>query len=41
MEHDASFPDRLIQLREKCEELLDSFVIEEVLVPLGQAIAAS
>ncbi len=41
MEHDASFPDRLVQLREKCEELLDSFVIEEVLVPLGQAIAAS
>lgn len=41
MEHDASFTDRLVQLRAKCEELLDEFVIDDVLVPLGQAIAAS
>ncbi len=41
MEHDASFADRLTQLRQKCDELIESFVIEEVLLPLGQAIAAS
>lgn len=41
MDHDASFADRMLQLREKCEELLDTFVIDEVLVPLSQAIAAS
>ena len=41
MDHDASFADRLTQLRQKCEELLESFVIEEVLMPIGQAIAAS
>lgn len=41
MDHDASFADRLTQLRQKCEELLDEFVIEEVLQPLSQAIAAS
>lgn len=41
MDHDASFADRLTQLREKCDELMESFVIEEVLLPLGAAIAAS
>lgn len=41
MDHDASFPDRMSQLRAKCEELLDKFVIDEVLLPLGEAIAAS
>ena len=41
MEHDASFADRMVQLREKCEELLELFVIDEVLLPLSQAIAAS
>jgi hypothetical protein len=41
MEHDASFADRILQLREKCEELLEQFVIDEVLLPLSQAIAAS
>lgn len=41
LEHDASFADRLVQLRQKCEELLDEFVIEEILLPLNQAIAAS
>lgn len=41
MDHDASFADRLVQLRTKCEELLESFVIDEVLIPLSQAIAAS
>jgi hypothetical protein len=41
MEHDASFADRLSQLKSKCEELLDEFVIDDVLLPLGQAIAAS
>lgn len=41
MDHDASFADRMLQLREKCEELLDTFVIDEVLVPLSQAISAS
>ena len=41
MDHDASFADRLSQLRAKSDELLDSFVIEEVLLPLSQAIAAS
>ena len=41
MDHDASFADRMVQLRTKCEELLEEFVIDEVLVPLSQAIAAS
>ena len=41
LEHDASFAERMVQLRDKCEQLLDEFVIEEVLVPLSQAIAAS
>ena len=41
MEHDASFADRLDQLRSRSEELMDNFVIEQVLQPLGQAIAAS
>jgi len=41
MDHDASFADRLTQLRAKCEELMDAFVIDEVLLPLSQAIAAS
>ena len=41
MDHDASFAERMVQLRQKCEELLDEFVIDEVLVPLNQAIAAS
>ncbi len=41
LEHDASFADRMVQLRDKCEELLEDFVIDEVLVPLSQAIAAS
>ena len=41
MEHDSSFAERVVQLRQKCEQLLDEFVIEEVLVPLSQAIAAS
>ena len=41
LDHDASFADRLSQLRAKCDELLDEFVIDEVLVPLSQAIAAS
>lgn len=41
MEHDASFAERLLQLRQKCEELMEEFVIDEVLLPLSQAIAAS
>ncbi len=41
MEHDSSFAERLTQLQAKCEELMDAFVIDEVLVPLNQAIAAS
>lgn len=41
MDHDASFAERMLQLRQKCEELLEQFVIDEVLIPLGEAIAAS
>ena len=41
MEHDASFGERLSQLRARSEELMDRFVIDQVLLPLGQAIAAS
>lgn len=41
LEQHTTFPDRLSQLKVKCEELMDRFVIEEVLLPLGQAIAAS
>lgn len=41
MEHDASFVDRFSQLRERSEQLMDEFVIDQVLLPLGQAIAAS
>lgn len=40
MEHDASFADRLTQLRQKCEELLDQYVVDQVLIPLSQAISA-
>ena len=41
MEHDASFVDRFSQLRDHSEELMEKFVIQQVLQPLGQAIAAS
>ena len=41
MEHDASFVDRFSELRARSEQLMDDFVIENVLLPLGQAIAAS
>ncbi len=41
MEHSASFADRLHQLRVRSEDLMDRVVIDQVLVPLGQAIAAS
>lgn len=40
MEHDASFADRLSQLRQQCEELLDRHVVDQVLIPLSQAISA-
>ncbi len=39
LEADASFEETLVSLREQCEELLDAFVIEQVLRPLAQAIA--
>lgn len=41
LEHDASFAQRLVQLRETCEQLLDDFVVDDILLPLSQAIAAS
>jgi hypothetical protein len=41
LEQDASFADRLGQLRQKCDELLDQFVVDQVLLPLSQAIQAS
>jgi hypothetical protein len=41
MDHDASFVERLGQLRTHSEQLMDQFVIDQVLQPLGQAIAAS
>jgi hypothetical protein len=41
MEHDASFVERFGQLRARSEQLMDEFVIDQVLLPLGQAIAAS
>jgi hypothetical protein len=41
MEHDASFTDRFLLLGERCHELLEEHVIDQVLVPLSQAIAAS
>ncbi|MEZ6125292.1 MAG: hypothetical protein R3C49_19255 [Planctomycetaceae bacterium] len=41
MEHDASFADRMSQLKQKSEELMEAFVIDEVLLPLSQAISAS
>lgn len=41
MDHDASFADRVVQLRQKCDELLEQFVVDDVLLPLSQAIAAS
>lgn len=41
LEHDASFADRLSVLRKRCDELLELHVIDQVLVPLSQAIAAS
>jgi len=41
MEHDASFVDRFSELRARSEQLMDDFVIDNVILPLGQAIAAS
>ena len=35
----ASFEDTLIELQEHCEALMDSTIIEQVLVPLSQAIS--
>ena len=39
LEADVSFEETLVALRVQCEELLDAFVIEQVLRPLAQAIA--
>ena len=39
LEADASLVETLVELRSQCEELLDAFVIEQVLRPLAQAIA--
>jgi len=41
LEYDASFAERLSLLRTRSDELMDQFVIDQVLLPLGQAIAAS
>ena len=35
----ASFEETFIELREQCEHLMDSYVVEQVLRPLAQAIA--
>jgi hypothetical protein len=35
----SSFEDQLLVLRDKCEELFDRYVIEQVLRPLAQAIS--
>lgn len=40
LDHDASFADRFSQLRQKCEDLLDQHVVDQVLIPLSQAISA-
>ena len=39
LEADASFEETLVALRTQCEELLDEFVIEQILRPLAQTIA--
>ena len=39
LEVDASFEQTLVELREQCEELMDSYVIDQVLRPLAQAIS--
>lgn len=41
LEHDATYTERFSMLRKHCERLLDEHVIDQVLVPLSQAIAAS
>ena len=40
LEHDASFEQTMHHLRERCDELMESYVIDQVLVPLNQAIAS-
>jgi hypothetical protein len=40
LEPDSTFETTLLRLREKSEELMDSYVVDHVLRPLAQAIAA-
>ena len=39
LEAGTSFESTLTQLRERCEELMESYVVDQVLVPLSQAIS--
>jgi hypothetical protein len=41
LEHDRSYEDTLVELRKHSDALMDEYVIEQVLRPLSQAIAAS
>jgi len=41
LEHDASFAERFALLGEKCHSMLETHVIDQVLVPLSQAISAA
>ncbi|MDB4614688.1 hypothetical protein OAH18_03255 [bacterium] len=41
LNHSAKYDETLKLLKEKSEELMDQYIIEQVLVPLSQAISAS
>ena len=40
LEAGAAYEQTLRSLRQRCDELMDSYVIGHVLVPLGEAISA-
>ena len=41
LEHDRSYEETLVDLRERSEQLMDDYVVEHVLRPLSSAISAS
>lgn len=40
LNHDQSYEKTLVELRERSDELMDEYVVNQVLVPLSQAISA-
>lgn len=39
LEAGVSFEEMFVTLRDRCEELMDSYVVDQVLIPLSQAIS--